>query len=405
MKQTIAIIGAGVAGLTAALALEEKGYQTTIYDRNTFVGGRVTSEKVEGHTLDIGFQVLLTAYPLAQKYLDYSALGLNYFESGSKIVSRGKTYTIGDAARKTSFLWSTLMASIGTLGDKLLIYRLSKALKKKSIEAIFNTTETTTLQYLKDYGFSETIIRNFFQPFFGGIYLETALDTSSRMFEFIFKMFGEGQAAIPKKGIKAIPEQLAGKLKSSTIELNQEIHSVTGNTIQFINGETKDFDFIVVTNQAEKLISNLRGNHLDWKGTTTLYFEISKQELKERFIHLSANNGYINSISFPENNLISVSVVKPYDFEEPQLVELITKELDKDFNIQPIKFLKLYEIPKSLPILNDLKYSISPTETQLTEHIYLAGDQQLNGSLNAAMLSGELVAEAINEKITGTIVG
>lgn len=411
MKQKIAIIGAGISGLTAALALEKEGYSTTLYDRNPFVGGRVTSQKVSGYTLDVGFQVLLTAYPLAKKYLNYDTLDLIRFESGSKIVVKGNSYTIGDAFRRSSFLWSTMKAPIGSLSDKWKIFMLSKQVKSKSIQAIFSEPEITTFQYLKKYGFSEKIISNFFKPFFGGIFLESTLETSSRMFEFIFKMFSEGEAAIPKTGIQAIPDQLASQLKSSTIKLSTAITSVIGSTIHFKNGEQAVYDYIIITSHADQLISNLKGNKTIWKGTTTLYFEIPKILNPEKFIHLSANSGWINSISYPEvpsnleKSLLSVSIIKPYDFSEAILIENVIKELSHDFNIEDVRFLKGYPIPTSLPILNDLKYSIAPSETQLTDTIFLAGDTTLNGSLNAAMLSGELAAKAIQEKITGTIVG
>lgn len=411
MKQNIAIIGAGVSGLTAALALENHGYSATIYDSNDYIGGRVASKVIDGYTLDIGFQVLLTAYPLAKKYLNYETLDLVRFESGSKIVFNGNTYTIGDALRNPSLLWSTITSPVGTIIDKWKIFKLSKEMKAKSIEQIFNETEISTLKYLKTYGFSEKIITHFFQPFFSGIFLETALDTSSRMFEFIFKMFSEGDAAIPKNGIKAIPEQLASQLKKSNVVLNTTIHSVQGNTIHFENEERQSFDYIIITSHAEQLIANLKGNSIPWKSTSTLYFEVIKQINPEKFIYLSATNGIINSISFPEitantnKSLVSVSIVKKYEFNEKTLIDKVTKELLSDFNIETIRFVKAYHIAKSLPILDNVKYSIAATETQLTDTIFLAGDTLLNGSLNAAMLSGELAAEAIYKKITGTIVG
>ena len=53
----------------------------------------------------------------------------------------------------------------------------------------------------------------FFSTLFQRIFLETELSTSSRMFEFVFKMFAEGQASVPKKGIEAIPKQLLSKIE------------------------------------------------------------------------------------------------------------------------------------------------------------------------------------------------
>ena len=51
-------------------------------------------------------------------------------------------------------------------------------------------------------GFRMQSLPIFLNHFFSGIFLETELETSSRMFEFVYKMFGEGHATIPKAGIE-----------------------------------------------------------------------------------------------------------------------------------------------------------------------------------------------------------
>jgi len=66
-------------------------------------------------------------------------------------------------------------------------------------------------------------------------------------------------------------------------------------------------------------------------------------------------------------------------------------------------FIKLYYIPRALPKLNDLKYEMMPSETRLTNGIFLAGDTQLNASLNAAMISGERAALGVIESIRTAI--
>ena len=69
-----------------------------------------------------------------------------------------------------------------------------------------------------------------------------------------------------------------------------------------------------------------------------------------------------------------------------------------------MKFLKLYDITKALPNLDNLQNEISPTETKLKDGIFLAGDVLLNGSLNAAMIAGERAAEGVLEAMGKTIV-
>ena len=75
----IHIIGAGVSGLIAAGVLEAYGYHPEIIEATDRVGGRVKTDIVKGYQLDRGFQVLLTAYPAAKKYLDFEALELQIF--------------------------------------------------------------------------------------------------------------------------------------------------------------------------------------------------------------------------------------------------------------------------------------------------------------------------------------
>ena len=77
-KCNIHIIGAGVSGLVAAKVLEEKGYSPVVIEATGRVGGRVKTDIVEGYQLDRGFQVLLTAYPAIQKYIDMDALDLQF---------------------------------------------------------------------------------------------------------------------------------------------------------------------------------------------------------------------------------------------------------------------------------------------------------------------------------------
>lgn len=87
--------------------------------------------------------------------------------------------------------------------------------------------------------------------------------------------------------------------------------------------------------------------------------------------------------------------MKNHDFPEEELIKKVTNELNSLCNISNITFIKRYQINKALPKLNNLQYQISSTETKLTSSIFLAGDQLLNGSLNAAMISGERAAMGV----------
>ena len=410
MKQkspSIHIIGGGISGLIAARVLEEHGLSATIIEATDRLGGRVKTDVVDGYSLDHGFQVLLTAYPAAKKYLDFDALELQEFLPGSAIFKNGKQKIIGDPLRNLSLLLPTLFSGIGTVNDKVKILALNRRLKKKSIQNIFAEKEQTTRVYLENIGFSEAIITNFFTPFFSGIFLENKLETSSRMFEFVYKMFGEGNAALPKDGIQAIPKQLFEKLKSTTIIFNTKVKSVENGSIKLESGETLKSNFTIIATQASGLVSNLKNQATQWKSCDTLYFEVAKREIKKPLIGLIAmHNALINNIFYHTSlqtsatatkELLSVTVVDKQNLTNRQLVTEVQKELKELCNIDSCTFIKQYNIPMALPNLQDIQYEMLPSETRLTETIFLAGDTQLNGSLNAAMIAGERAAlEVIN---------
>ncbi|NVJ89876.1 MAG: FAD-dependent oxidoreductase [Flavobacteriaceae bacterium] len=398
----IHIVGAGVSGLIAAQVLENYGYHPIIIESTDSVGGRVKSDIIEGYILDHGFQVLLSSYPAAKKYLDYTKLNLQEFLEGATIFKKGKSETIGDPLRNLHFLLPTMFASIGSVADKVKILNLNNRLKKKSIEAIFKDEEKTTLLYLKDFGFSNDIINNFFKPFFSGIFLEPDLSTSSRMFEFIYKMFGDGLAMIPKKGMQAIPNQLKDNLKNTTFLFNTTVEEVLDNEIKTVKGKTIKSHMTIIASEASSLISNLKNQETNWKSCDTLYFETDTRIINKPIIGLIAeDNALINSIFYPTSiatstkgnkELLSVTIVKPHNLSKDQLIEKVQQELNEHCKIKNTRFLKRYVIKKALPHLTNIQYEISNTETKLKPTIFLAGDQLLNGSLNAAMIAGERAA-------------
>ena len=410
MKQkspSIHIIGGGISGLIAARVLEEHGLSATIIEATDRLGGRVKTDVLDGYSLDRGFQVLLTAYPAAKKYLDFDALALQEFLPGSAIFKNGKQKIIGDPLRNLSLLLPTLFSGIGTVNDKLKILALNRRLKKKSIQNIFAEKEQTTISYLENIGFSEAIITDFFIPFFSGIFLENKLETSSRMFEFVYKMFGEGNAALPKDGIQAIPKQLFEKLKNTTCVFNTKVKSVENGNIKLESGETLKSNFTIIATQASGLVANLKYQATLWKSCDTLYFEVAKREIRKPLIGLiAAPNALINNIFYHTSlqtsatatkELLSVTVVNRQNLTNKQLVAKVQKELKELCNIDSCTFIKQYNIPMALPKLQDIQYEMLPSETRLTETIFLAGDTQLNGSLNAAMIAGERAAlEVIN---------
>jgi len=406
----IHIIGAGVSGLIAAKILEENGYSPIIIEATDRVGGRVKTDIVNGYQLDHGFQVLLTGYPAAKKYLNFEALELQQLLPGASIFKNKEQKILGDPLREISLLLPTLFSGIGNFTDKVKILKLNSILKNKELSAIFSEKEKTTLVYLTDFGFSREMITDFFQPFFSGIFLETQLETSSRMFEFIYKMFGEGYASIPKAGMEAIPKQLLQNLKQTTFKYNTKVASISEGKIILEDNAQLESDYTIIATDACGLVPELKKPLTEWKSCKTFYFETEKRIISKILIGLIPQKGtLINNIFYhtsietnskTSKELLSVTVIDDQKLSEVLLLEGVKKELEEHCGIDSCEFIKQYTIPMALPKLKNLQYEMSPDETRLGQRLFLAGDVQLNGSLNAAMIAGEKAALGVIEALS-----
>ena len=356
---------------------------------------------------------MLTAYPAAQKFLDFKALDLQNFLPGASIFKEGKENQIGDPLRDFSLLFQTVFSSLIPLKDKVKILQLNIQLKKKEITAIFEEKEKTTLQYLQDFGFSDEVITQFFKPFFSGIFLETQLETSSRMFEFVYKMFGTGNGAVPKAGIQAIPDQLKNQLKTTEILFNTKAKSVIDGQITSEDGTILESDFTIIATDSTALLSKSSKKSIKWKSCFTLYFETEKRVIAKPLIGLlPEENSLINNLFYTTSlktalnggkELLCITVIDNHGLKGDELTQKVKSELKEHFNIDVLRWIKTYEIPKALPDLKEIKYTLTATESRYSEKIFLAGDTLVNGSLNAAMLSGEHVALEVIKTINGRI--
>jgi phytoene dehydrogenase-like protein len=406
-KYDIIIIGAGVSGLAAAFRCEKKGLKTLIIDADEEIGGRIQNDRVEGFNLERGFQVLIDTYEKAKELLDYEQLDLKKFQPGAVIYDENGSYKISDPLRDLLSLPATAFSRVGSLSDKFKLMRLSNDLKKNDLDQLFNEKRLTTYEYLKQLGFSEQIIENFFRPFFGGIFLERKLSTDAGMFRFVFRNFAKGSASLPANGMCEIPAQLRSKLHKTEFLLGKKVENVTQEpAVELENGDIMRCSKLIIACDPSKVLTQLDKKQ-EWKDTVTMYFsgDANLPKMKARIGLDARKKSTINNFARHDEvvpncapagkSLWSVTLREYATPEEVQrdLAHLLKVEASK------IAFLKEYRIPKALPVVESPRLGIPPEQTQITENIYLAGDYLTNSSIDGALRSGESAAEAVIETL------
>ena len=406
----VLVIGAGLSGLACARQLHRRGYSVQVLEASDRAGGRVRTEHIDGFRVDRGFQVMLTAYPEAQLALDYEALDLHAFYDGALVRYNGRFHRVSDPFRHPLDVPKTLASPIGSTTDKLRVAQLWRRLRRLSVAEIMEREETTTLEALQSrWQFSEGMINRFFRPFFGGIFLDRTLAASSRMFEFLFKMFAEGKTALPAGGMEQIPRQMRASLPEAAVQLNAPVEAVEGQTVTLESGEAEEAPAVVVATaapEADRLIGDVAP--IEGCSTTCFYFAAPKSPLDDPILVLNGDGvGPLNNVAVPSDvapgyapegeALVAAVVVGAAPESEDDLRRAVRDQLVDWFGLVAggWQHLRTVEISYALPDQSPPFLASPRRSVRRRPGLYVCGDHRRTGSINGAIASGREAARAV----------
>lgn len=411
----VVIVGAGLAGLAAARQCAQEGIPFLLVEGSDGVGGRVRTDSYQGFLLDRGFQIFITAYPEAQAVLDYEALNLQTFYAGALVWFNGAFHRVADPLRHFADGLGSLFNPIGSAVDKVIVGIVRLRAAAKPVSEILSADETTIMSRLKSEGFSEAMIDRFFRPFFGGIFFDRELQTTSRLFEFVFKCLALGSNTLPAAGIGAIPQQVADKLPRGSVLLNSRVAELEADDNGVIsgvvleNGGVISAKYGVVIAAEGPEAARLLGKKLPAspsvekppRSTTCLYFSADSSPVSEPILLLNGTeSGIINNMFFPTTvapsyapagkTLVSVTLVGQYEkTPDSELESTVRAELRSWFGAKVVdswQHLRTYRIPLAQP--HQAPPTMLQQEPRVEQGVYVCGDHRYSSTFDGALVSG-----------------
>ena len=241
-SQRIAIVGAGITGLTAAFRLHRQGHAVTVFERNAQPGGSVRSIRENGYLIEAGPNSLQYGAPELKalvKELDLEKVMLTASPAGKKrfIVRGGKFVPVPVGPGP---FFSTNLFSFGT---KVRIF--AELLKRPRIR----TTDLSLADLVRSH-FNQELVDYAVNPLIAGIY---AGDPEKLSVRHAFNMLWQaershgsllrGMIALVKAkkargesgvspivsfpgGLQQLTDTLAARLPAGTLLLNTSVETV-----------------------------------------------------------------------------------------------------------------------------------------------------------------------------------
>ncbi|MCP2246560.1 NAD(P)/FAD-dependent oxidoreductase [Lentzea aerocolonigenes] len=392
----IVVVGAGLAGLNAALELTAAGAEVTVLEAADEVGGRVRTDVVDGVRFDRGFQILLPAYPELRR-LALDPFPLRHLRPGVFVHDDGRHDLLADP-RSGRSAWDGLMRQ-HLLGARDLL-----ALSRFSAQDAFgpvrlSAPDRTTRDELRHLGLTESAVEKVLRPFLSGVFLEPELRTSSRFFHLVWRSFARAGAAVPALGMGELPKAMAERLPQHTIHLETAVKAVHDHGVDLEDGQRITADAVVVATDgttAARLLPGLAEPR--WHGVTTWYFRPERSPLRDGCLVVDAQRGPV------VNTAVMSEVSRPYSPKAPLVQASVVEDageqdvrahLNRLYGTDTSRWevLRRYEIPHALPAMDAphrLKKSVRAGAGR-----YVCGDHRDTSSIQGALHSGRRAARAV----------
>ncbi|MFJ2947045.1 NAD(P)/FAD-dependent oxidoreductase [Streptomyces sp. NPDC087226] len=436
----VVIVGAGVAGLSAARRLTSAGVTTMVLEAAQEVGGRMATEKVDGFRLDRIGRLLSTAYPELRPDGGLDGLVLRPFAPGVLLHSdgrhhragvqpgargarsaRGALYAVRALAsapragggprrpvavpgRQVSVPRSRTGAPLGTAVDQARLGAAFSKLAGTPVERLLARPETTAAEALPGRGLPARTIDGFLRPLLAALLCDPELTTSSRCADLALRAFASGRLCVPEGGAEALPRRLERGLPAGTVHTGVRVTSVSTTSVTTAeHGEFRCGAVLVATGarEAAELLPGLRVP--DFHPVTVLHHTTDEAPGTGASLLLDAERGgpvahtavvsRVDPSRAPAGRtLVSSTVLGP---PVPGVDTAVRMHLARLYGVPTGRWetVGVYHSPEAVPAMrppHDLRRPV-----RLLAGLYVCGDHRDTGTVQGALHSAHRAAGAI----------
>ncbi|GAA2465248.1 NAD(P)/FAD-dependent oxidoreductase [Actinocorallia cavernae] len=404
----VVVVGAGLAGLACARDLAAAGLGVTVLEADDAVGGRMRTDRVDGFTVDRGFQVVNPAYPQLRRRLPARFVDPRPFLPGVLVHTGDRRVLLADPRRRPDAVASLLSGRFARPRDLAALAALGARDALAPARTIKHAPEYTTRTALADAGFSEPFVEDFFRPFLSGVFLEDTLETSSRVFHLVWRSMLRGALCLPAFGVQSVPRALAAALPEGTVRLGAPVSGLTDGAVRMADGTELPARAVVVATGAGAAARMLPGLDVPAQRTVTTYYHVApRSPLRQPVLLVDTRRRVLNTCVLSEvapeyaprgSALVATSV--PGDGTEPGR-SAVAAALSEMYGTDTTGWdlLVARTIEDALPAM--------PPPWPLTRTCrtgngrYVCGDHRGTGSVQGALASGARAAREVLEDLGG----